>query len=512
MFEDHFNGTTLDTTNVWEPFWYSEGQTLNNVAVHASNVSVSGGNLVLDLPSSTSGSCVTTRPSGSRAGFKLGRPCVWEAYVKFPGDGTSLYNWPAFWVLNDAAGQQNVEVDIAEVWDGVMQENYHCGTSNPSFNYPSYVGGSFHKFTLHRKTTGYDLYVDGALIHTVTKDAADDGLPQYVMFNNGRTTSGNHNAFGTTGRVLVDYVRAWAPPVNRPTNPLLINLAETWDPNVVTQDPALWAHPGALVVAGLTNYNDPWIHTIANAGATVLLYFNAFDMYFDGVGGGPYTNMFFQASEYGPAIPRWPGDIKSYQFPDGSWVYMADIRTAADGGGILQAKLPGVLQRVLSDNPHLSGFFMDVLGTYAWNLEIDFSTWTATEKAKYRRGAVAIAQTCRTLADAHNLFIIANGTWLKDPQGGGYPDTTQHGCSLVDGGCAENQPYDTFWEGYLNAAQWGQATPRKLPYGLGIKNANDTAYTNAWKTHCAYAQYGVYAGGTPAPWGGFTDFRLPRRP
>jgi beta-glucanase (GH16 family) len=209
MFEDHFNTTTLNTADVWEPFWYSDGLTLNNTPVHATNVSVSGGNLVLAMPNSTSGACVTSRPSGSRGGFTLDRPCVWEARCLFPGDGTSVYNWSAFWILNDAVGQQNVEVDIAEVWEGVMQENYHCGTSNPSFNYPSYVGSAFHTYTLHRKSTSYDLYVDGVFIHNVPKNTADDGLPQYVLFNIGRTNSGSHNNFTSAGNLLVDYVRAW---------------------------------------------------------------------------------------------------------------------------------------------------------------------------------------------------------------------------------------------------------------------------------------------------------------
>lgn len=210
-FEDTFSGASLNTTTVWEPYWYSDGLVLNNTPVHASNVSVANGNLVLAMPNSNSGACVTTRPSGSRAGFKLGRECVWEARCFFPGDGTYLYNWPAFWILNDAVGQQNVEVDIAEPWDGTMQLNYHCSGSNPSWNYSQYVGDAFHVYTLHRKATGYDLYIDGVLKRAIVKAAADDGLGQYVMFNNGRTSSGNHNVYGGAGNLLVDYVRAWSP-------------------------------------------------------------------------------------------------------------------------------------------------------------------------------------------------------------------------------------------------------------------------------------------------------------
>jgi len=205
-FDDEFNGTSLDTTK-WAKSWY--GGT-NNVTSSASNISVADGVLGLTLSDSKTGAIVTTKPGGATTGFTLGAESVWEARILFPSDGTNIYNWPAFWVLNDTAGNTPEEIDIAEPWDGVMQTNYHVGSSNASHSYTGYRDGKFHVWTLRRTTTTMYFYVDGTLVYTLPKAAADNGHAQYAILNVGRTSSGNHTVYGAQSKVQVDYVRAWS--------------------------------------------------------------------------------------------------------------------------------------------------------------------------------------------------------------------------------------------------------------------------------------------------------------
>ena len=90
VFEDDFNGTSLNTSN-WTAL---EGASINNVTTHASNVSVSGGNLVLTLASSSSGAAVNSNPNNDGFGSGSNGPvlavgdCV-EARVRFPGSGSN---------------------------------------------------------------------------------------------------------------------------------------------------------------------------------------------------------------------------------------------------------------------------------------------------------------------------------------------------------------------------------------------------------------------------------------
>ena len=163
----------------------------------------------LKLSSSTVGAAATTRPFSGHAGFKLGAPCVWEARINFPADSNgNYYNWPAFWLLDDTRDGTTVEIDIAEVWDGVMQTNYHVGGSNPPGHSYPFLGSGFHVWTINRTKTGKDyIYIDGVLQYTLTTASADTGLPQYVLLNIG--TQGSHQQVPST--VVVDYVRAWTP-------------------------------------------------------------------------------------------------------------------------------------------------------------------------------------------------------------------------------------------------------------------------------------------------------------
>lgn len=203
-FEDEFNGTALDTTR-WKAL---EGYRMNNTTTRAANVSVSGGNLVLTLPSSTSGAYVSSaKYDGAGAnGFLLPVGGYAEARVYMPGTATTIYNWPAWWTSGPnwpAAGEN----DVAEVLGGKMTVNYHSlsGAHNQGV-IPGTWHNAFHVFGIHRKTSSSDVYYDGELVKSYPTD--DNGAGESLLLNVG-STSGSNQVYGTDSQVKVDYVRAW---------------------------------------------------------------------------------------------------------------------------------------------------------------------------------------------------------------------------------------------------------------------------------------------------------------
>src|SRR5262249_26052835 len=157
------------------------------------------------------------------------------------------------------------------------------------------------------------------------------------------------------------------------------------------------AHPGGLVVAGRDNYQDQAFKDVSAAGGTVLIYL---DTLIDNAY-GHYHSMLINASACGPATSHWPGSPKA-----NSWGYLIDFRV----GSVLQQKLSCVLETMISENPHMAGFFADDLGSRSWYPGFNWDTWGTTNQQAYRDGAIALTQTFRTVANHHGLIFIVNGT------------------------------------------------------------------------------------------------------
>ncbi len=201
VFDDEFDGNSIDATR-WGVF---NGGCNNDVTCSPSNVAVANGCMALTLASSNSGAEVCSDAScgaGSNA-YDLPVGGYAEARISFPGNGTTIYNWPAWWASGPnwpAAGEE----DIAEGL-GTLTANYH--SPNGAQNSGTISGtwsNAFHVYGMWRQATQALYYWDGNLVQTW--NTSDNGQPQTLLVNVG--CSGSCVA-GAASQVYVDYVRAW---------------------------------------------------------------------------------------------------------------------------------------------------------------------------------------------------------------------------------------------------------------------------------------------------------------
>lgn len=201
-FSDDFDGTSLDTSK-WESTWFGEGTRMNNVGTYAKNVSVAGGEVRLQLSSNSEGALIHTGYKAGHYQFPVGSYV--EARIYFPGNGSEIYNWPAWWANSTENYPSSGEHDIAEGL-GQLTVNYHSptGTYNQGA-VPGIWSNAFHTYGVHRQANKADVYWDGQLVKSYA--TSDDGRPQDLILNVG--TGGGSTVLGQAGAIRVDYVRAW---------------------------------------------------------------------------------------------------------------------------------------------------------------------------------------------------------------------------------------------------------------------------------------------------------------
>lgn len=355
-----------------------------------------------------------------------------------------------------------------------------------------------HDWNFNGAPTSFDATLD--TYHVASQMSGASGYKSIA--DAGLAATFNINALGTTGAQWnwVAFEIKAAP--NRPPQPGALAY------NYPLGTTSAYAVPGALVIAGPATYADQAFKDISTGGGSVLVYLDAFikqsgvlELETD-----RYGRLLKNASEFGPAVPLWPG---MPQASSSGW--LTDFRPYA--GNVLQDKLPKVLELMVKENPHIAGWFFDDVGTRSFYPNIDWNTVSAQDKQDYRNGAIKICQTARALADKYKLIFIVNGTWSAN-DGGGYPDSTQHGCSLADGGFIENHTLDALWTAYASSAQW--ATESSITRGKSLMfslNLSDSTAMNAYVTNnlVAYASAQADHNTVATPWGTFHYTGLPKQ-
>lgn len=177
---------------------------MNNVSTSASNVSESGGSLNLQLSSSSVGALVDTDPSQVSNGFQFGTHYVAEARVYFPGSGSTIDNWPAWWT-DGQNWPQDGEIDVAEGLS-TLTSNYHSssGANNSNTISGTWAAG-WHTYAVDREAGANYIYWDGQLVRSYATN--DGGSPHYLIFNIG--DGEGPTVLGSTGALKIDYIRLW---------------------------------------------------------------------------------------------------------------------------------------------------------------------------------------------------------------------------------------------------------------------------------------------------------------
>src|SRR5207245_570338 len=131
------------------------------------------------------GALVDTDPSQAPTGFVFSTGYFAEARIFFPGAGTTVDNWPAFWT-DGQNWPQNGETDIAEGL-GTLTSNYWSGTGsgtpNNSGTIPGNWAASWHTYAVDREAGMNYIYWDGNLIRSYASH--DAGSPHYLILNVG---------------------------------------------------------------------------------------------------------------------------------------------------------------------------------------------------------------------------------------------------------------------------------------------------------------------------------------
>lgn len=176
---------------------------MNSTPTDPKNVSVSGGNLALNLSSPQSGALVNTnRVDCKIPGYRFGTGHYAEARINFPGNGQRLYNWSGWWTNGDN-WPGNGETDIAETLLEKLMSVYHSATVefNPQI-IPGEWANKFHTYAVLREAGFNAIYYDNVLV--AKYPTADAGAPHYLVLNIG---AGYLTKPGT--QTKVSWVRVW---------------------------------------------------------------------------------------------------------------------------------------------------------------------------------------------------------------------------------------------------------------------------------------------------------------
>jgi len=206
VFDDEFNGTSLDTSK-WSNLWFGHTSGPNGEAISASNVTEGNGVLSLEMTAGNIGALISSDPSGgggAGTGFQFTYGFA-EARIWFPGSGTAIYNWPAWWT----DGQNWPADSESDIFEGLgsATSNYHSsGGDSNSNTIPGVWANGWHTYGLDREPGIDTIYWDGNVVRSYATQ--DGGAPQYLILTTGCCQG--PTVTGPASTVMVDYVRVWS--------------------------------------------------------------------------------------------------------------------------------------------------------------------------------------------------------------------------------------------------------------------------------------------------------------
>lgn len=214
VFDDEFNGNTLDTTH-WSTGWQGAGITsdVSNLGLDCDDphqVAVAGGALQLALINQPEQCGGTTQPyttgavnSDGKASFLFG---VFEARIYLPATANGyVADWPAWW----ADGQHwpvDGEMDIMEGLSGLACYHLRYTASGAPGGCAGSAFTGWHTYTADWEPGSVTFYYDGVRVGQIT-NAGITPSPQYLVLDYSVHRGSSFNVVPSTMRV--DYVRVW---------------------------------------------------------------------------------------------------------------------------------------------------------------------------------------------------------------------------------------------------------------------------------------------------------------
>jgi len=217
IFADEFDGDALNLA-VWEPSAFNGNKISEPTNRYKDNcydpqmVTVSYGMLHIAMNPNTSPDCrdrdgnVASYRTGfvnTRQSFRFTYGTV-EARVFLPGDGASIWNWPAFWTVGQNWPQDG-EIDVVEGLHGEPCWHYHYADANGNDTDDGLcVDGEYAGWHTYAATWEPGLITflwDGQVVGVQTHDVQD--APHWVIFGYGAW----RGEPATPATMLVDYVR-----------------------------------------------------------------------------------------------------------------------------------------------------------------------------------------------------------------------------------------------------------------------------------------------------------------
>lgn len=170
--------------------------------------------------------------------------------------------------------------------------------------------------------------------------------------------------------------------------------------------PDAWKAPGAMLITGVENREDPAFQDARAKGTEVLAYFDGAE-----VKDTPTNDFGFYTKA--PAKKLWPYPVYG-QRVNYTTTHLSDMRINSDWVKWMLAYFETIMRAGRHD-----GLFVDVNGARFWNALSDYVNWSQAEKEAWVAGNIDFFRQLHLLRLSINprFIIVNNNTW---DAGGGY--------------------------------------------------------------------------------------------